>query len=243
MRKAGAGGDPRLKNLRLNVPQQMNGVDLFEQLPDKVAALVIADPQYRTGLDKLKFGNEGARQIGRAALPQQSDSDIIFMVQEAARVLRPSGLLMLWCDKFAIGSGQHLRYLRRAPALQVVDLLAWNKMAIGMGRRLRCMTEYLVIAQKLPVRAKGLWTDHRIPDCWPEAKNSPRHPHAKPYRLTEALIRATTKRGDLVVDPAAGGYGTLEACQASGRDFVGCDLIAVDDPIDSGLEKRTARRR
>jgi site-specific DNA-methyltransferase (adenine-specific) len=221
MHGTGAG----LLPLKRNVRQQMNGMRLLSAIPDQSAKLVWLDPQYRTVLDKLKFGNEGARQIGRAKLPQMTDFDITLFLEEIERVLKPSAYLMFWCDKFAIGSGQHLRYLARTPALKVVDLIAWNKMSIGMGRRARCLTEYLVVVQKLPIRAKGTWSDHRIPDCWPEAKNSPRHPHAKPYRLTEALIRATTKRGDLVVDPCAGGYGTLEACLASGREFLGCDLI------------------
>lgn len=222
-------GPTRSLPLKRNVRQQMNGMRLLSAIPDHAAKLVIFDPQYRTGLDKLKFGNEGARQIGRAKLPQMTDFDIVLFIEEIARVLKPSAYLLLWCDKFAIGSGQHLRYLARTPELKVVDLIAWNKMSIGMGRRARCVTEYLVVVQKLPIRAKGTWSDHRIPDGWPEAKNSPRHPHAKPHRLTETLIRATTKRGDLVIDPCAGGYGVLTACIASGREFLGCDLIGGND--------------
>jgi site-specific DNA-methyltransferase (adenine-specific) len=215
--------------LSLSVPrnarQKIDGVLLLAAIPDRLAAVVVLDPQYRTGLDQLKFGNEGARQKARYRLPQMLDDDIAFFVEESARVLRPSGHLILWLDKFSIGSGTHLRYMRRAPELKVVDLICWNKMSVGMGRRARCVSEYAVVAQKVPVKAKGVWTDHRIPDCWPEAKNGDLHPHAKPHVLTDRLIRAVTKRGDLVVDPCAGGYGVLTACLASGREFVGGDLI------------------
>lgn len=214
-----------LQGIERNSRQQMNGVELFALLPDRIAALVFCDPQYRTGLDKLKFGNEGSRQKARYRLPQMNDDTISFFIEEAARVLKPSGHLMLWVDKFTIGAGQHLRWLRRSPEMKVVDLIAWNKMAIGMGRRARCVSEYLLIVQKIPTIAKHVWTDHRIPDVWAEAKDSPRHAHAKPHILTDRLIRAVTKRGDLVVDPCAGGYGVLEACQLSGREFIGCDLI------------------
>lgn len=219
--------DRRLLSLNLvrNDRQKIDGIELFARLPDRIAKLVICDPQYRTGLDQLKFGNEGARQTERARLPQMADSTISFMVEEAERVLKPSGHLALWLDKFSIGTGQHLKYLRRVRHLQVVDLLAWNKLRVGMGRRFRCVTEYLVIAQKQPVRAKDCWTDHRINDCWSESTDRRIHAHAKPYVLTERLIRAVTERGDLVVDPCAGGYGVLEACRSSGREFIGGDLI------------------
>jgi site-specific DNA-methyltransferase (adenine-specific) len=208
-----------------NAPQRMDAVELMSRIPDKIAALVCFDPQYRTGLDKLKFGNEGSRQIARYRLPQMTDDVITFLVEEAQRILRPSGHLALWVDKFAIGSGQHLKYLRRSRQLRIVDLICWNKLDIGMGRRARCVSEYLLIAQKDPTKAKGVWTDHRIPDCWPESRNPGRHPHAKPHQLTERLIRAVTKKGDIVVDPCAGGYGVLEACQLSGRNFIGGDLL------------------
>lgn len=208
----------------MNARQRMNGIDLFDALPDRIAKLVILDPQYRTVLDELKFGNEGARQKGRAQLPQMTDSDIAYFVSEAARVLHPSGHLALWMDKFSLVEGVFRRWLRRAPSLAVVDMLVWNKLRIGMGRRSRVQTEYVVICQKAPQRAAGAWTDRGIPDCWGEHHDREVHPHCKPFRLTDRLIRATTLRDDLVVDPCAGGYGVLEACQQSGRIFLGCDL-------------------
>lgn len=212
-------------NLKRNERQQMDAVELLSRIPDRIAKLVIFDPQYRTGLDQLEFGNEGARQVGRAKLPQMRDDTIAFAVEEAERILRPSGHLALWLDKFSIGTGQQLKYLRRARHLQIVDLLAWNKLRIGMGRRFRCCTEYLVIAQKMPIRAKDIWTDHRINDSWPESSDRRIHAHAKPHVLTERLIRAVTDKSDLVVDPCAGGYGVLTACQLTGREFIGGDLL------------------
>lgn len=214
---------PDLKVER-NVRQRMNGRALLRSLPDRSAALAVIDPQYRAMLDRQAYGNEGARQKGRAALQAMTDADIADFVEEVERVLKPSGHLLLWMDKFSLASGHYHGWLMRAPALAVVDLVAWNKLRIGMGRRTRCVTEYVVVAQKDPVRGKGIWTDHSIPDSWQEYSDRSVHAHAKPYVLTQRLIRATTKRGDLVVDPCAGGYGVLDACQASGREFVGCDL-------------------
>lgn len=214
-----------LTGIARNARQRIDAVELLGALPDRIARMVVLDPQYRTGLDHLKFGNEGSRQRARYRLPQMTDDTISFLVEEAARVLKPSGHLALWVDKFSIGTGQHLKYLRRARSLRVVDLLAWNKMSIGMGRRLRCVTEYLVIAQREPQIAKGVWTDHRISDCWYEGRDPGRHPHAKPHVLMDRLIRAVTIKRDLVVDPCAGAYGVLDACLLSGREFIGGDLL------------------
>lgn len=228
MRSKSSGANRRLlylKGLERNARQQMSAVELLSRIPDRLAAMFFFDPQYRAGLDKLAFGNEGARQAARAQLKSMGDDDIAFVVEEADRVLLPSGHLMLWMDKFSIASAHWRRWTRRAPHLETVDLLSWNKMRPGMGRRLRCVTEYLVVLQKRPVRAKHVWHDHALRDSWSESSDRRIHPHAKPYVLTERLIRAATKRGDVVIDPCAGGYGVLEACIASGREFIGGDLI------------------
>ncbi len=214
-----------LKGIERNARQQIDAIELLSRIPDRLAAMFFFDPQYRAVLDKLAFGNEGVRQAARARLKSMTDDDIAYVIEEAARILAPSGHLMLWMDKFSIASGHWRKWLRRTPNLQIVDLLCWNKLRPGMGRRLRCVTEYLVVLQKTPVRAKGVWNDHAIRDSWSESSDRRIHPHAKPHVLTERLIRSATKRGDVVVDPCAGGYGVLEACLASGREFIGGDLV------------------
>lgn len=213
-----------IAGLKMNERQQMDALDMLKQIPTSRAKLAFFDPQYRAVLDKMKYGNEGERQIERSKLPQMSHDDITRITIECHRVLAPSGHLILWLDKFAIGSGHHVGFARRS-GLQVVDLIAWNKLKDGMGKRCRCRTEYAVIMQHPPQRAEGIWEDHRLPDCWPEHPDRSEHAHAKPHQLTERLIRAVTKKGDLVVDPCAGGYGVLDACILTGRNFVGCDLV------------------
>src|SRR5258708_36906003 len=44
-----------------NVAQRGDALELLRSLPDACAALAFFDPQHRGVLDKLAFGNEGAR--------------------------------------------------------------------------------------------------------------------------------------------------------------------------------------
>ena len=215
---------PRIE-LRYNERQQMSGYTMLRAMEDESAALVFFDPQYRSIMDKQKYGNEGERQKKRAELPQMTDRDIMLFVEQIERVLRPSGHLMFWLDKFTVGSGLHLKFWRFTRDLQIVDLITWNAMRFGMGARTRGTTEFCLVVQKPPVKSKGKWTDGRIRDAWAEAADRMSHPHAKPAQLIERLIRATTKQGDLVVDPCAGSYIVLQACQWCGREFLGCDLV------------------
>jgi site-specific DNA-methyltransferase (adenine-specific) len=220
-----------MSNVARNARNRMDGADLLRSLRRSEARAVFLDPQYRGLLDRMRYGNEGrGRERRRATLPQMTDDAIGCFVEESARLLSPSGHLFLWVDKFTLGTGGHLRLVDRGPKLAIVDLIHWNKIRAGMGRRARCTSEYVVVVQKWPLLAKGVWTDHYLLDSWVEGADRSLHPHAKPYQLIERLIRATTRRGDLVVDPCAGSYVVLEACRATGREFVGCDL-AKENPL------------
>jgi site-specific DNA-methyltransferase (adenine-specific) len=228
-----------------NVRQTASGFALLRALEDESAALVFFDPQYRTVLDKLAFGNEGVRQSRRAALPQMKDSTIAAWMEEIERILAPRAHLALWIDKFLLASGKHLDFARHCRLLSVVDLICWSTMRFGMGRRTRGASEYLLILQKHPLKAENVWLDKSMRDWWAEESDRGMHPHAKPRQLTERLIRSVTRKGDLVVDPCAGSYVSLESCLATGREFCGCDLLdfGLDSSAGVGLEsKRPARR-
>lgn len=208
-----------------NVAQGGDALALLRSLPDACARLVFFDPQHRENLDKLKYGNEGARQRERCLLPAMTSDYIDGCCREAVRVLVPGGYLMLWANAFGLVQGHHLRL---ADALQCVDLIAWDNQHLGMGYRSRRRGDYLVILQKPPIRAKATWRDHAIPDRWVEKVDRKLHPHIKPVGLIARLIAATTSPGGLVVDPAAGSFVVMHAAHRLGRDFIGCDK-AHDD--------------
>jgi site-specific DNA-methyltransferase (adenine-specific) len=206
--------------MQFDVAQRGDALELLQSLPDCSTAVVIFDPQHRGVLDYLKFGNEGARQVGRAALPAMTESYIDDCLRESARVLIPSGYVFLWADTFRVCEGDHLRI---SAILKCVDLIAWDNQRMGMGKRSRRRGDYVLVLQRPPITAKT-WTDHGIPNRWAERVDRTRHPHIKPAGLLARLIGAVTQPGDLVVDPAAGSFIVLEIAQRLGRRFIGCDL-------------------
>ena len=176
--------------LKRNVAQRGDALDLLRSLPDGCAALVLFDPQHRTVLDKLAYGNEGARQGRRCALPQMSDAFIEQCCREIARGLRPSGYLMLWVDTLKLCQAHHLRI---ADVLPCVDLIAWDSLRLGQGYRSRRRGDYLLVLQKPPLRAKATWRDHSIPNRWPEKVDRSIHPHIKPIELIAWSLQPTAR--------------------------------------------------
>ncbi len=208
--------------IRANAPNKMDGIAFLESLPTDTFSVCFLDPQYRGVLDKQKYGNEGSRQKARSSLPQMSDDYIQEFTERISRTLMPSGHLFLWTDKFHLCTG--IQTLLGCELFQIVDLITWNKKRIGMGYRTRRTSEYLIVLQKRPARAKGVWTLHDIPDVWDE-KVDRTHAHSKPVGLQAKLIEAVSCRGDYVIDPAAGSYSVLAAAKSVGRNFIGCDIV------------------
>jgi site-specific DNA-methyltransferase (adenine-specific) len=206
-----------------NVAQTGDALELLRSLSDGCAALGFFDPQFRELLAKQAYGNEGVtRQSARAALPAMSADYIDAVVREFARVLKPSAYLLRWCDKFILCEGHHLRI--SSDLLKVVDLIVTDNAKLGMGYRARCRGDFLLVAQKPPIKAKVTWRDHGIADRWVEKVDRSVHPHCKPIGLIKRLIGAVTVPGDLIVDPAAGGFGAMHAALALERQFLGCDI-------------------
>ena len=207
----------------------MDGLSLLQSLENNSTSVVFFDPQYRGILDKMNYGNEGERQIERSKLVQMSEKKIIAFVREINRVLKPSGHLFLWTDKFHLCEGI-ADWLKKTD-LAIVDMVVWNKGRIGMGYRTRRSSEYLLILQKIPIKSKGIWLVKNIPDVWTEKidNKNKKHPHQKPLELQKILIEAVSNVDDLVVDPAAGSYSVLEACLLSQRTFLGCDIAEYEN--------------
>lgn len=211
------------KGLKLNARLKMDGLKFLAMLPADSIPVAFLDPQYRGVLDKLAYGNEGrSRGRARCALKQMPEETIGRFVRGCAAALTPSGHLFLWMDKFHLCTG-FSGWLDDTP-LEVVDMLTWNKGRLGMGYRTRRTSEHLVVLQKRPKRAKGVWTTRGIPDVLLEKVPKNGHAHAKPVGIQGELLAAVSRQGDLVIDPAAGSFSVLEACQLQGRNFLGCDL-------------------
>jgi len=212
------------RGLKLDARMKMDGLKMLGKLPAGSIPVAFFDPQYRGVLDKLSYGNEGkARGKRRCALKQMNAQTIAEFIKRIDAALIPGGHLFLWVDKFHLCNG--FREWFGGTGLDVVDLVNWDKGKIGMGYRTRRATEYCIVLQKQPRKAKGVWKIHNIPDTWREkASGGNGHPHKKPVDLQGELIAAVSNEGDIVIDPAAGDFTVLEAAKLRGRHFIGCDL-------------------
>lgn len=198
----------------------------MQTIPQEFVKIAFFDPQYRGILDKLNYGNEKTgKGKKRANLPQMTEQTITRFILEISRVLKKSGHLFLWIDKFHLCEG--INDWIKNTNLKMVDLITWDKDKFGLGYRTRRQSEYCIVLQKKLTRAKGVWTINNILDIWNEKilSKDKVHPHQKPIELQKKLILATTSINDYVLDPASGSYSIFKNCLKLKRNFLGGDLI------------------
>ena len=202
----------------LNTKQPGEALELLSNLENNSVSLVFLDPQY-----------EAVRNVLRTDYPlySQSDYQILRILEQIERVLKPSAFCLLWVNKTLLGNDRVPLWLLKTPGLKIVDFLVWHKKnTLGLGNWLRSQAEFCFLIQKSPQTGK-VFKNRSFGNVWEEnvlAPSKRQHPHQKPRELIKALIEATTNEGDLIIDPCAGSFVVLEVCQELNREFLGCDL-------------------
>lgn len=97
----------RDSDFRRNSAQRGDALELLQSLPDCCTPLVFFDPQHRDTLDKLAYGNEGARQKGRALLPAMTND-------YNRRLLLRSGPRTA-AQRLSVAVGRYFQAWRRLP--------------------------------------------------------------------------------------------------------------------------------
>jgi len=77
------------------------------------------------------------------------------------------------------------------------------------------------IAEGKSARGYDWWEINQVKNV--SKKNNP-HPCPIPYELAKKIIMCTTKEGDTVIDPFAGGGTILQAAKDLGRNYIGFEI-------------------
>src|SRR5436190_15487480 len=124
---------PELINLKqeiqpkylLNTRQNGEALELLIGLENNSISLVFFDPQY-----------EPVRNVLSVNYPlySQSDYQILRILEQIERVLKPSAFCLLWVNKTLLGNDRIPLWLLKTPALKIVDFLVWHKKnTLGLG--------------------------------------------------------------------------------------------------------------
>lgn len=233
-----------------------DALEAMRRLPRASVDLVFADPPYflSNGGTTNRAGKRVSVDKGAWDRSAGVEADHAFQVAwltEARRVLKPSGTIWVSGTHHVIFS---VGFAMQAIGFHILNSVAWCKPnpSPNLGcRTFTHATEQVIWAA--PARSEKLlhhfdYDDMKagadgkpMLDWWviPVASQAERkyskHPTQKPEALLDRIILASSKPGDLVLDPFMGSGVTGDMAITLGRRFLGVDM---DPKYVSGASRR-----
>lgn len=187
------------------------------------AQLVLTDPPYGIGYESQK----GVRIAN-------DERPFIWWMHDAFRICKPGGGILCF-TRWDIQ--EVFKVALESAGFVIRSQVVWDKGGNGMGD---CKRQFSPRHELIWWATKGRFA---FPGKRPLSvlhvpkppSNNRKHPTEKPVELMHQLIEATTRPGDLVVDPFTGAGASGVAATLTGRRFYGVEI--------NGKYARVARQR
>lgn len=215
-------------------------MEWLSTLEDSSVDLVITDIPYESLQKHRKKGtttrlkhSKGSSNDWFEIFPNDRIADLFSAVY---RVLKPDRHFYFFCDQetmfVAKPLGEEAGFTFWKP-------IVWDKMAIGMGYHYRARYEMILFFEK----GKRKLNDLSVPDILEVKRVWRGYPTEKPIALGEILVRQSTEKGELVIDPFMGSGTFGSAAIKLGRRFKGNDispnaLELAEERFASALQSR-----
>lgn len=220
--------------------------DALRHMTRESVDMVFADPPYFLSNDGITCSG------GKAVSVNKGDWDKISGVEEkhdfnrtwirlCKDVLKLDGSIWVSGTLHNIYS---VGFALEQEGYKIINNITWQKTNPPPNLACKCFThstETILWAQKNDKRAKHFFNyelmkslngGRQMKDVWtgsltkPSEKTFGKHPTQKPLYLLERILLASTKEGDIVLDPFCGSSTTGVACKKLGRKYIGIDTNA-----------------
>lgn len=226
-------------------------LNILRQLPENSVDVVFADPPYllSNGGFTVHAGKMVSVNKGDWDKSNGVKKDFEFHLQwiEAVkRVLKPSGTLWISGTYHSI---YQCGFAMQVAGFHVLNDIAWFKPNASPNLSCRFFTashETLIWARKdkkakhtfnYDLMKNGIWPEDALKkpglqmrSVWsmgtpkPAEKKFGKHPTQKPIDLLKRIILASSKKGDVILDPFTGSSTTGIAAVINDRKFIGIDM-------------------
>ena len=210
---------------------QTDAVAWLRTLPDESIDLVVTDPPYESLEKHRAVGTTTRLKHSKAS---SNDWFSIFpntrfpeLFAEVHRVLRRNTHFYLYCDPETMFVAKPIA---EEVGFKFWKPIVWDKVSIGMGYHYRARYECVLFFEK----GKRKLADLGVADIITAKRIVGGYPAEKPAAVSEVLIRQSSERGQIVVDPFMGSGSVGVAAMRLGRAFAGNDVCAEAVQITRG---------
>ena len=204
--------------------------------------MIFADPPYFLSNGGKKIQGRRMVSVNKGEWDKKKSSDDIDKfnqewINQCKTLLKDNGTIWVCGTYHNIFSVE--KCLKNA-GFKIINIITWQKSdptPTWGNLHFNFSSEYIIWAKKTPVAnhyfnyelMKQLNGGKLMPDVWklPTVglweKTCGKHPTQKPLRLLYRIILASTKVGDIILDPFAGSSTTGIAANLLGRKFIGIE--------------------
>lgn len=206
----------------------------------KGVSMIFADPPYFLSNDGLTIESGKIVSVNKGDWDKQTGDIDNFnrsWLKAAKQCLAPNGTIWICGTLHNIFS--IVKVLEELD-FKILNTITWQKTNPPPNFSCRCFThstEFIIWARREKKKAhyfnyelmkelnggkqmKDVWT---FPSIAPWEKKNGKHPTQKPLTIVARTILASTKKGDLILDPFTGSSTTGIAANLLGRKFIGID--------------------
>lgn len=220
-----------------------NCLDLLKKIEKQSIDLIFADPPYFLSNNGITCHSGKMVSVNKGNWDKIGSFDEKYAfnrqwIRLCKDVLKPSGSIWIsgtYHNIYSIGAALEQE------GFSIINNITWQKTNPPPNLACRCFThstETIIWACKKEHKSQHLFNydlmkeengGKQMKDVWvssltpPKEKKEGSHPTQKPLFLLERIIKASSKEGDLVLDPFCGSSTTGVAALKLGRKFIGID--------------------
>lgn len=236
----------QVKRLLLQTMYKLINGDSFQELKKiktGTVDMIFADPPYFLSNDGITCKSGKMVSVNKGAWDKISDVNEKHSfnrkwIRLCKRVLKPNG--SIWISG-TLHNVYSIGMALEQEGFKIINNITWQKTNPPPNLACRCFThstETILWAQKDDKKAKHYFNyelmkefngGKQMKDVWtgsltkPSEKKEGKHPTQKPEYLLERIILASTREGDLILDPFMGSGTTGVVAKRLGRRFIGIE--------------------
>ena len=202
-------------------------MNILRSLPDESVDLCVSDPPYLVTA-RGNAGNSGGMLkkdiYNSGKVFEHNDIDIEEYLPELYRVLKDGSHCYLMCNHVNL---VHFLKVIDESKFHFIKCLVWEKLNKIMGTFYMNCFEYILFMRKgraVPINDCGCGDILSFPNVKTKRNGENIHDSQKPVALMQVLIKNSSQRGDIVLDPFIGSGTTAIAAYKTGRHYIGCEI-------------------
>ncbi|MDO4395168.1 MAG: DNA methyltransferase [Clostridia bacterium] len=224
-----------------------DSMKILPRIKKESVDMIFADPPYFLSNDGISCKGGRMVSVNKASWDKLSEGQTQLVdkhkfnrmwIRRCKRVMKPNGSIWISGTLHNIYS---IGMALEQEGFKIINNITWQKTNPPPNLACRCFThstETILWAQKADKKSKHYFNydlmkeqngGKQMKDVWtgsltkPSEKRAGKHPTQKPEYLLERIILASTKPGDIILDPFCGSGTTGVVANRLSRFFIGID--------------------